>query len=86
VATVGWPIAVAEAQAAGVGVCMQDIRPDLREFVGPGGFLFRTAEEAREIISRPFPDHMRRLAFEHARKSDVRSHVGLLEGLWAKAT
>jgi hypothetical protein len=85
VPTVGWPMAVAEAQAAGVGVCMQEIRPDLREFVGPAGFLFRTAQEALDIISRPFPDEMRRLGFEHARRSDVRGHIGLLEGLWAKA-
>jgi hypothetical protein len=84
--TVGWPMAVAEAQAAGVGVCMQAIRPDLREFVGPGGFLFRTLDEVRDILSRPFPDDMRRLAFEHAKKSDVRSHIGVLTRLWDRAT
>lgn len=36
-ASVGWPMAVAEAQASGVGVCMQNIRPDLAEYVGAGG-------------------------------------------------
>jgi hypothetical protein len=32
--SVGWPMAVAEAQAAGVGVCLPNLRPDLREYVG----------------------------------------------------
>jgi glycosyltransferase involved in cell wall biosynthesis len=38
--TVGWPVAVAEAQAAGVGVCMQRVRPDLDDYVGDAGFVF----------------------------------------------
>jgi hypothetical protein len=53
--TVGWPMAVAEAQAAGVGVCMQNIRPDLAEYVGPGGFLFDTIDEVIDLVSEPFP-------------------------------
>ncbi|MGH9197520.1 MAG: glycosyltransferase, partial [Acidimicrobiia bacterium] len=35
--TVGWPVAVAEAQASGVGVCMPNLRPDLKEYVGEAG-------------------------------------------------
>jgi len=82
---VGWPRAVAEAQASGTGVCMQNIRPDLRDYVGDAGFLFDTLEEAADIVSRPFPEAMRRSAFEHARRSDVRSHIHLLEDLWSTA-
>lgn len=82
--TVGWPMAIAEAQAAGVGVCMQNIRPDLEEYVGPAGFMFRTLDEVLDIVSQPFPDDMRRLGFEHARRSDVASHIGKLEQLWER--
>lgn len=83
--TVGWPMAVAEAQAAGVGVCMQNIRPDLEEYVGDAGYLFDSIEDARRIISQPFSDEQRELGFEHARRSDVKEHLPLLTGLWEKA-
>lgn len=81
-ATVGWPMAVAEAQAAGVGVCVQRVRRDLEEYVGRGGFLFETIDEAEKIISQPFPDEMRRLGFEQAKKSDIYNHIRKLEDLW----
>ena len=61
--TSGWPMAIAEAQAAGVGVCMQNIRPDLREYVGEAGFLFDTVDEVARIISQPFSDELRQLGF-----------------------
>jgi hypothetical protein len=80
--TVGWPVAVAEAQASGVGVCMQRIRPDLGEYVGDAGYLFDRIEEVAEIISQPFPLDMRRRGFEQAAKSDARSHISILERLW----
>lgn len=81
-ATVGWPMAVAEAQAAGVGACVQNIRPDLREYVGEAGFLFDTVEDVAKIISQPFPDELRQIGFEQARKSDIRGHIHNLENLW----
>ena len=83
--TVGWPLSVAEAQAAGVGVLMPNIRPDLREYVGPCGFLYDSIAEAAEIISRPFPQQLRQQAFEHAKKSDIWEHKILLTRLWEKA-
>ena len=83
--TVGWPMAIAEAQAAGVGVCMQNIRPDLREYVGEAGFLFDTVDGAASIISQQFPEDLRQLGFEQARKSDVRGHIHKLENLWKSA-
>lgn len=83
--TVGWPMAVAEAQAAGVGVLLQNIRPDVREYVGDAGFLFDTIDDVKEIISRPFPDELREQGFEHARRSDINEHLPLLTGLWEKA-
>lgn len=85
IGTVGWPMAVAEAQAAGVGVCMQNIRPDLKEYVGPAGFLFDTIDDAMEIIARPFPGELREIGFEHAKKSDITGHLTLLTSLWERA-
>ncbi|MGB7442276.1 MAG: glycosyltransferase [Coleofasciculaceae cyanobacterium] len=84
--TVGWPIALAEAQASGVGVCMANLRPDLREYVGEAGFLFDSISEAKEIISQPFPDELREIGFEHAKKSDVFEHKTILTNLWRNAT
>lgn len=80
--TVGWPMAIAEAQAAGVGVCMQNIRPDLKDYVGDAGFLFDSLDEVAEIVSRPFPEALRQRGFELARRSDINQHIGLLTGLW----
>ena len=79
--TVGWPMSVAEAQASGVGVLMQNIRPDLQEYVGPG-YLFDTIEDACHILSLPFPSELREAGFAHAEKSNIDRHIGLLHQLW----
>jgi hypothetical protein len=83
--TVGWPMAVAEAQAAGVGVCLPNLRADLRDYVGPAGFLYDSIEEVVDIVSRPFPAELRELGFEHARKSDIEQHKTELLDAWRKA-
>ena len=80
--TVGWPVVVAEAQASGVGVCMQNIRPDLKEYVGEAGYLFDSLAEVKHIISHPFPEGQRELGFEQAKRSDIRAHISELERLW----
>jgi hypothetical protein len=84
-ATVGWPMAVAEAQASGVGVCMPNLRPDLRDYVGEAGYLYDSIGEVARIVSRPVPEEMRELGFEQARKSDVFRHKTILTGLWESA-
>ncbi len=84
--TVGWPVILAEAQASGVGVCMQNIRPDLAEYVGDAGYLFDSIGDACDIVSRPFPEPRRQLGFAQARKSDIRTHIGVLERLWGWTT
>jgi len=81
-ATLGWPMAVAEAQAAGVGVCVQNARPDLAEFVGPGE-LFDDLDQAGEIIAQPPSAESRKRGFEHARRSDVAEQMLVIERLWA---
>jgi hypothetical protein len=83
--TVGWSLAVAEAQAAGVGVCFPRLRPDLDEYVGSAGYLYDSIEEVADIVARPFPEERRRLGFEHARKSDVFEHRATLLHLWREA-
>jgi hypothetical protein len=84
VPTVGWPMAVAEAQASGVGVCMPRIRPDLAAYVGPG-VLYDSIEDVADVVSGPVPDAMRAAGFEHARRSDIHEHKQQLTDLWDRA-
>lgn len=84
--TVGWPMAIAEAQAAGVGVCMPNLRPDLAQYVGEGaGVLYDSIDELPGIVSCPVPEEMRERGFEQAKKSDIEQHKHLLTDLWDKA-
>jgi hypothetical protein len=81
-ASVGWPMAVAEAQAAGLGVCMPRLRPDLEEYLGGAGYLYDSVHELRDVLSRPYPAEMREKGFEQARKSDIEAHKSKLTDLW----
>ena len=83
--TVGWPLAVAEAQASGVGVCIQRVRPDLEEYLGCAGYLFDTVDEAAAIIANPVPAEMRETGFRQAAKSDIHAHIDLLVEMWRAA-
>ena len=80
--SVGWPMAVAEAQAAGVGVCLAGIRPDLKDYVGAAGYLYKDIHEVKDIISAPPSAELREAGYEQARKSDVKSHIHRLTELW----
>jgi len=82
--TTGWPVMIAEAQASGVGVCMRKIRPDLQEYVGECGFLYDSLDEVKNIISQPFPEELRQIGFEQAKKSDIQQHKHILTDLWRK--
>ncbi len=81
IGTVGWPLCIAEAQASGVGVCVPSLRADLEEYVGEGGFFYDSLDEARDIISRPYPDDRREAGFDQARKSDIELHKTALTDL-----
>jgi hypothetical protein len=83
--SVGWPMAVAEAQAAGVGVCLAGIRPDLKDYVGEAGYLYTDLQKVKELISGPVPAEMREAGFEQAKKSDVATHIHKLTDLWDRA-
>lgn len=79
----GWPVAIAEAQAAGVGVCMPRLRPDLAEYVGEGaGVLYDTIDELPGIVAGSVPEEMRERGFRQARKSDIEQHLHCLTDLW----
>jgi hypothetical protein len=83
--TVGWPLAVAEAQASGVGVCVPNLRPDLRDYVGRAGFVYDSVAEVADLVSREFSEELRQIGFENAKKSDVFEHRRTLTDLWRKA-
>jgi hypothetical protein len=85
---VGFPCAIAEAMASGLGVCMQEL-PGRREeqlaFLGGAGFLFKSIEELPAILTKPYPEEKRRLGFEAARRCDIEGHKGLLSEAWDEA-
>jgi len=84
--TIGWPMAIAEAQASGVGVCVPNLRPDLARYVGDGaGVLYDSIDELPGIIACPVPDEMRERGFAQAMKSDIDRHKHLLTDLWDAA-
>ena len=83
---VGWPMAVAEAQASGLGVCLQTNRPDAAEYLGGAGVAFKRPREVADLINRPVPEEMRERGFEVAARSDVKRHVAKLEEIWSAAS
>ncbi len=85
IGTVGWPMAIAEAQASGVGVCMRAIRPDLREFLGDAGIMYDEVAELADLVRKPVPDELREVGFEQSKRSDIARHKHLLTDLWDRA-
>jgi len=83
--TVGWPLAIAEAQAAGIGIIWKNI-PGREEFskqyLGGAGFLFDDISEIPNIIKNGYPDSMRRIGIEHAKKCDIHKQLHLLTDVW----
>ncbi len=80
---VGWPVAVFEAQAAGLGVCVANVHPHVVDQLGGAGFVYDSVEDIPGIVAQPYPEEMRELGFDNARKSDVYRHIHLLTDLWA---
>ena len=83
--TLGWPLAIAEAQAAGLGVVVARVRKDLETYVGPAGFLYDDIGEVPAILARGYPDAMREAGYEHSKQSDIERHRALLTDLWTAA-
>ncbi len=84
-AMVGWPMSVAEAQAAGVGVCVPNVRPDIREYIGPSGFVYDSIADVIKVISAGYPHELREQGFATAWTSDIRTHKATLLQLWDNA-
>ena len=82
---VGLPCSIIEAQASGIGVCWQEIpgrRQAQLDFLGGAGFLFKTYDEARKIITGEYPGEMRQLGYENCLKCDVELHGKKLASAW----
>ena len=75
---IGWPMALAEAQASGVGVCVANVRPDLRDYLGEAGYVYDSLDEVAEIVKGPVPNSMREAGFENASRFDIqRTRISL---------
>lgn len=85
---VGFPVAISEAQASGLGVCWQELpgrREEQLEFLGGGGYLFKTLEEVTQLLSAPYPDEMRQAGYAAAKRCDINEHKHLLTEVWQKS-
>jgi hypothetical protein len=80
--SVGWPMAVAEAQAAGVGVCMPNIRPDVAAYIGEGGILYDRIEDVAPLLVKPPSEDLKARGYVQSEKSDIDRHIHLLTDLW----
>jgi hypothetical protein len=81
--TVGWPMAVVEAWAAGVVVNIARIRPDLDNFIGDAGFCYQSLEELVDRLLENPPPEMRERGFERAKSFDIRKNLDELFSLWS---
>ncbi len=84
---VGLPCSIVEAQASGIGICWQEVphrRVAQREFLGGGGYLFRSYDELPAIIAKGYPEDMRRRGLENAWKCDVGRHADQLTSVWQR--
>lgn len=83
--TLGLPMALAEAQASGIGVCMQEMpgrKQALLDYLGGAGFLFKNIAELPTILSTPLSEEMRIKGLENAKKCDIEIHKHLLSKIW----
>lgn len=86
---VGLPVSIMEAQASGIGICLQESkgrRSAQEEFLGGAGYLYNTIDEVIIIITNPYPEEMRLIGLENAKKSDIKEHKKMLMGIFNKAT
>jgi glycosyltransferase involved in cell wall biosynthesis len=83
--TVGWPMAVVEAMASGVVVCVARVRPDLDDYLGGAGYVYETLDEAEAILRRRPDEATRQRGFERASELDIRKQLPLLTDLWDAA-
>jgi len=80
--TVGWPMAIIEAQASGVVACMPNIRPDMEDFLEGSAHLYNDIDELIPIIEGEPSKIKREMGFDNARRYDIRETICLLTDLW----
>jgi glycosyltransferase involved in cell wall biosynthesis len=78
----GWPVGVVEAWAAGVGVCIQRVRPDIEQYVGDAAIVFNDVSELPSILEGPPDDALLTAGRKRAEKMDVGVHGECLLDLW----
>jgi glycosyltransferase involved in cell wall biosynthesis len=81
----GLPLSIAEAQASGIGVCLQEMpgrKQGFLNYLGGAGFLFQGIEELPSILNQPYPEEMRVRGLENAKKCDIYEHNKLLTEVW----
>ncbi len=79
---VGLPISIMEAMASGTIVCMQNIRPDIKDFIGESGYLFDHVNELPDLLRQPINQEKREFAFEHCKQFDISKSIHKLTDLW----
>jgi glycosyltransferase involved in cell wall biosynthesis len=78
----GWPVGVVEAWAAGVGVCIQRVRPDIEHYVGDAAIVFDDIDELPSLL-RDAPDPaLLANARERAETMDIHRHGDRLLEAW----
>lgn len=83
--TLGLPMALAEAQASGIGVCMQEMPgrvEALSNYMGGAGYLFKNINELPAILAKPYPEEMRLKGLENCKKCDINVSNILLREIW----
>lgn len=66
-------------------MCVQttpERRREYEDYLGGGGFVFESIDEVPGIISQPYPEQMRLLGLENAKKCDIETHKHLLSHVW----
>ena len=85
--TVGYPLMVCEAQAAGVGVVMFNLRPDCKDIiVQDTGYVYDYDKEVLDIIKQPFDETKRQAAMTLSWRYDLIPQMKQLEQTWSSPT
>ena len=82
---VNLPVALVEAQASGIGVCLQESpgrRQAQLDFLGGGGYLFGSIDEVPALISKPYAEDMQLAGLRNCWKCDVSVHKQMLDESW----
>lgn len=80
--TVGYPLMIAEAQLAGVGVIMYHLRDDLQDYVTDCGYLYKTDDDVLNIIKNDFDLEKRAKGMELVDKYCITKSVDNIIAKW----